>query len=179
MPRPPAEPARAARDGRRHAACRRSTSTPRASRQAARRSSARAGVRLAAERRIREAGHSLAAARIHRPPASIRLLSDKHEGEKHKEAASRRQLSSSAKGRLHVRLPRRSAQSHSSLSLAAARFPRPNPQSLDVCVQTMRRGEGRSPHGGNIDLWPKAVSHFLYLWTIYDITLALRRALAF
>jgi hypothetical protein len=28
MPRPPAEPARAARDGRRHAACRRSTSNP-------------------------------------------------------------------------------------------------------------------------------------------------------
>jgi len=41
MPRPPAEPAGSARDGRRHAACRRSTSTSCASRQAARRSSAR------------------------------------------------------------------------------------------------------------------------------------------
>jgi len=48
MPRPPAEPARSPRDGRRHAACRRSTSTAGASRQAARRLSARACVRLAA-----------------------------------------------------------------------------------------------------------------------------------
>jgi hypothetical protein len=48
MPRPPAEPARVARDGRRHAACRRSTSTACASRQAARRSSARVWMRLAA-----------------------------------------------------------------------------------------------------------------------------------